>query len=278
MIKIVTDTLSDMPAELAGKLGVTLIPIYVHLGDETYQDSVDITPDEFFQKIEHISSPPQTSVPAPTFIASVFKKLSQEADEILAILSSSKISAMCSSALRAKGMVGGSCRIEVFDSLLTLAGEMFLVILAQEQVNKGASLDDTLKILRETLPKIHIRGVLDTLDYLSRGGRIGRAQTLAGGAVKTIPVIELKDGESYPSTRVRTRGQAIDNLVNFVRSFPHIEMLAIEEATTPEDARNITRRLGNIVPPEKLYINKFSAAVGAHTGPGALSVSLLEAS
>lgn len=277
MFKIVTDSLSDMPAELAGRLGITLLPVYIHLGDETYQDGMDITPEEFYQKLERVSSPPRTSVPGPGFIASIFKKLSQETNEILAIISSSKVSSMYRSAVQAKTAVNRECRIEIIDSLVILGGEMFLTVLAQEQLSKGASLDETVKVIKEAMPRIRVRGALGTLDYLRQGGRLGRAQPLAGGAVKTIPIIELKNGEAYPCTRVKTMGQAADHLVSFARSLSRVEMMSIEEATTSKDTDYIAGQLGDIVPPEKLYRGKFSAAVGAHTGPGAIALSIMEA-
>jgi DegV family protein with EDD domain len=116
----------------------------------------------------------------------------------------------------------------------------------------------------------------DTLEYLRRGGRIGKAQAFLGSLLKVNPVVGIKDGETFPIARPRNRAQAMDFLVNFVRGFSRIEAVAIEDATTPDDLQTLAERLKDVVPPERIYRSKVSPVVGTHVGPHVLAVAVLE--
>ena len=115
----------------------------------------------------------------------------------------------------------------------------------------------------------------DTLEYLKRGGRIGRAQALVGSMLRINPVLGIKDGEAYPFARERSRGRAMDYLYQFATSFPHIDEMAVEDATTPQDADKLVERLSAKFPKERIYRSKPSPVIGAHTGPGFLLVAVL---
>jgi DegV family protein with EDD domain len=275
MVKIVTDTLSDIPVELAEKLGISVVPLNVHFGDETYRDGIDLTTEEFYRKLETSDVFPKTSAPGAGLFVELFNKLAQETDEILAIMTSSKISAIYQSALQAKAMMEKKCHIEVIDSLQVLAGQMFLVLEAAEAALAGANLTKVTRVVKQAMPRIHIRAAFDTLEYLKRGGRIGKAQAFLGGLLKITPVLGFKDGEAYPYARVRSRSQAIDFLVNFAKGFSKIDRLAVEDATTPDEAESMVERLSDTLPKEHIYRTKFSPVIGTHVGPHVLAVSLL---
>ena len=164
MVKIVTDSLSDIPVKLAEKLGISVVPLNVHFGNETYRDGIDLTTEEFYQKLETSSVFPKTSAPGAGLFVELFNRLAQETDEILAIITSSKISAIYQSALQGKAMVEGKCRIEIIDSLQVLAGQMFLVLEAAEAALAGISLDKIASLVKQTMPRIHIRAAFDTLE------------------------------------------------------------------------------------------------------------------
>jgi len=122
-----------------------------------------------------------------------------------------------------------------------------------------------------------VRMSFDTMEYLRRGGRIGKAQAFLGGLLKVNPVMGVKDGAAFPIARPRSRPQAIDFLVNFVRGFDDVEAIALEDATTPDDLEALAERLKDIVPPERTYRSKVTPVVGTHVGPHVLAVSVLEA-
>jgi DegV family protein with EDD domain len=277
MVKVVTDSLSDITPQLAQELGITVVPLYVNFGDETYRDNVDLSTEEFYHKLETSKIHPTTSTVTPADFAELFTRLAEETKEILTIAASEKFSATYAAALQGKTMVGKDCRIEVIDSREAAGAQMLLVISAAKMAQSGASLDQIAEWVRRAIPRVHIRMAFDTLEYLRRGGRIGRAQAFLGGLLKVNPVLGIKDGETFPIARPRNRTQAMDFLVDFVKGFRWIESLAIEDATTPDDLQTLAERLKDVVPPECIYRSKVGPVVGTHVGPHVLAVVVLEA-
>jgi len=275
-VKVVTDSCSDITPQIAQEFGITVVPLYVQFGDETYRDNVDLTTEEFYRKLETSQIHPTTSTATPADFAEVFTKLADETKEILAITLSEKFSATYATALQGKTMVDKDCRIEVIDSNAGAGAQMLLVISAAKMAQSGANLDQIIDWLWRALPRVHIRMSFDTLEYLRRGGRIGKAQAFLGGLLKFNPVVGIKSGTTFPIARPRNRAQAINFLVNFVKEFNDVEALAIEDATTPDDLEILAGRLKNIVPAECIYRSKVSPVVGAHVGPHVLAVAVLE--
>jgi DegV family protein with EDD domain len=277
MVKIVTDSCSDISPQLAQELGITVVPLYIHFGQETYRDNIDLTTEEFYRKLQTSKVLPTTATVTPHFFAEVFNRLAKETKEILAITVSQKFSATYASALQGKAMVTGDCRVEVIDSRLGAGGQMLLAIYAAKKAQSGARLDDLIHLINQAIPRIHVCMSFDTLEYLRKGGRIGKAQAFLGSLLRVNPILGIKDGEAFPITRVRSRRQAIEFLVNFARSFQRVEALAVEDATTPDELEALIHRLRDLVPPERVYRSKVSPVVGTHVGPHVLGVSVLEA-
>ena len=277
MVKIVTDSCSDITPKLAEKLGITVVPLYVQFDEDVYRDNVDLTTEEFYHRIAQSKSIPTTSTVTPDFFFQLFSKLAEETKEILTITISENYSGTYGAALQGKTMVTKDCHIEVIDSRLALCAQMLLVISAAQMAQSGANLNEIAKWVRNAIPRIHSRMTFDTLEYLRRGGRIGKAQAFLGSLLKVNPILSIKDGDTFPVARTRNRAQARDFLVNFVNGFSHIEALAIEDATTPDELEVLAERLKNMVPPERLYRSKVSPVIGTHVGPHVLGVSVLEA-
>ena len=277
MVKVVTDSCSDITPQLAQELGITVVPLYVQFSNETYRDNVDLSTEEFYHKLETSKIHPITSTATPADFAKVFTELMEETKEILTITLSEKFSATCAAALQAKTMVKKDCRIEVIDSRAGAGAQMLLVILAAQMARAGANLDDIMDQVKKAIPRIHIRMTFDTLEYLRKGGRIGKAQAFLGGLLKVNPILGIKDGAAFPIARSRNRTQAMDLMVNFVKGFSQIETVAIEDATTPDDLQVLAERLKDVVPLERIYRSKVSPVVGTHVGPHVLAVAVLEA-
>ncbi len=276
MVKVVTDSCSDITPQLAREFGITVVPLYVNFGNETYRDNVDLTTEEFYHKLETSKIHPTTSTVPPADFAELFDKLAEETKEILAITPSDKFTATYAAALQSKTMVGKDYRIEVIDSRAGAGAQMLLVISAAKMAQSGANLDQIVDWVWRAIPRVHIRMSSDTLECLRRGGRIGKAQAFLGSLLKVNPVVEIKSGAIFPIARPRNRAQAMDLLVNFVKGFSDVEAVAIEDATTPDDLETLAERLKNVVPPERTYRSKVSPVVGAHVGPHALAVAVLE--
>ncbi len=274
-VKIITDSLGDVPSAVAKELGITTIPVYVIFGTESFRDGIDLTTEQFYDKLAHSKTLPTTSVPPLGTFVEAFDKLAKETDEILAITLSHKLSATHETASHAVELMKQKCRVEVVDSLGVAMAEGLIVIAAAKAAKAGDNLDEVVKLTRRNISRVEIRMAFDTLEYLKRGGRIGRAQTLLGSILRLHPVLGLKDGEAYPFAKKRSRAKAIDYLYNFAMGFSNIDEMAVEDATTPDEAEMLVERLSAKFPKERIYRTKVSPVLGAHAGPHVLSVAVL---
>ena len=273
-VKIVTDSVADLPPQVVKELGITVVPLNVRFGDKVYRDGIDLTTDEFYDKLAHSKVFPVTSVPSPATFAETYDKLAKETDEILAIIVSSKLSGTYDVAVQSIGLMKRKCRVEVIDSQWATMAQGFIVMAAARAARAGANLDEVAAIVRRNISRVDFRAAFDTLEYLRRGGRIGRAQAFLGSVLKVNPIITLKDGVVEPAGRTRSRAKAIDYLYNFAMSYSCIEEMAVEDATTPDEADMLVERLSSKFPKEQIYRSKVSPALGTHAGPGLLLVAV----
>lgn len=276
-VKIVTDTLSDITSDLAGELGVTVVPLYVRFGEEVFRDRVEMTTEEFYRRLASESTLPSTTQPTPKDFLDVYEKLAKETDEILVITISSKLSGTYKSAQQAKDMFEGKCRIEIVDSLTVAMGQGLIVIAAVKAAQGGANLDKVVEVARSAVSRSHLIAYFDTLKYLAKGGRIGKAENMLGSMLSVKPILTIKDGEMAPLTRVRSVNAGLDYMYNTVASFTNIEGIAVEHATTPEYTNKLVERLRERFPREHIYQTVISPVVGTYGGPGAFALTFLEA-
>ena len=274
-VKIVTDSVADLPAQVVNELGVTIVPLNVRFGTEVYRDGVDLTAEQFYDRLTHSKILPVTSVPSPGSFAEAYDKLAEEADEILAIVVSAKLSGTYEVALQSIGLMKRKCRVEVIDSQFGAVAEGLVVIAAAKTANNGASLDEVIDVTQKTIPRVDMRAAFDTLEYLKRGGRIGKAQAFLGSMLNVNPIITLKGGVVEPAGRMRSRAKAIDYLYTFAMSYSHIEEMAIEDAACPDEAEALVERLGLKFPKERIYRSRTTPVIGTHTGPGLLLIAIL---
>lgn len=277
MVKIVTDSLSDITSDMAEGLGITVVPLTVLFGRESFLDRVTITTDEFYHRLTHGDIWPTTTQPPPSVFADVYNKLAEETNEILVITLSSKLSGTYESALNARGSVQKECRIEVIDSLTVAMGLGLVVITAAKAAQAGASLDEVVDLVNKALLRSHFIVYFDTLKYLAKGGRIGKAKGLLGAMLSIKQILTVKDGEMSPVTRARSLAAGMNYLYNSVAGIPHIEALAVEHTTSPDEADKLAERLSSIVPKERIYRSTVSPVLGTHGGPNAVAVTVLEA-
>lgn len=276
-VKVVTDSLSDITSDMAEGLGVTLVPLTVFFGHEAFLDRVTISTDDFYRRLIHGNVWPTTTQPPPKDFADVYDKLAEETDEILVITLSSKLSGTYQSAIGAKDMLTKKCRVEVIDSLTVVMGLGLVVIAAATEAQKGTSLDDMVKFVHRAIERSHFIAYFDTLKYLAKGGRIGRAQGLLGSMLSIKPILTIKEGEMSPVTRLRSQAAGMDYLYNFVTGFPKIELLAVEHTTLPDEADKLVERLSQSYPSEIIYRSTVSPVLGTYAGPNAIAVTVLEA-
>jgi len=274
-VAIVTDSVADLPPQVAEELGITVVPLVVRFGTDLYRDGLDLSPDQFYERLRTSKALPATSVPPPVAYADVYDKLAEKTNEILVITLTSKLSATYQVALQAVGLMNKKARVEVMDSQWAIMAQGFIVIAAAKAAQSGASLDEVLDVARHTMQRVDMYAAFDTLEYLERGGRIGKAQAFLGSLLKVNPIIGLKDGEVYPLGRERSRAKAIDHLYNLAASFGNVEGLAVEYAIDLDEANRLMQRLHSKYPQIPIYLSRTSPVIGTHTGPGLIVVSVL---
>jgi DegV family protein with EDD domain len=276
MVKLVTDSASDLPPEFEKELDVTVVPLKIQFNNETFKDRVDLSAEDFYGRLERSSILPSTAAPGPGIFAEVFDELASKGNEILGVFVSRKLSATYDAALQGIKLMKKKCRVEIADSMSGILGEGILVIEAAKRAKTGAKLDELVNFLSEIIPKIHVRVTLDTLEYLARGGRIGKVQALLGSVLKMNPILGLKDGVAFPAARVRSRAKATEWLIEFVSNFRKIKAMGVEYGTNVAEAKAFAASLSSLFPKATMYMSNVSPVIGTHTGPNLLSVTVLE--
>jgi len=274
-VKIVTDSVADLPAQVVDELGITVIPVLLRFGEELYRDGIDMTTDQFYDRLKQSKFLPSTSVPAPVAFAETYDKLAEETDEILVITVTSRLSGIHDVASQSVGLMKRKCRVEVIDSQWAVMPQGFIVIRAAQAAQAGARFDEVLDTVHSTIPRVDMRAAFDTLEYLKKGGRIGRAAALMGSLLRVNPLITLKDGVVEPAGRTRSRAKAMDILYDFAAGYSNIEEMAVEAAACPDDADLLVERLGALFPKERIYRTRTTPVIGTHTGPGLLLLAIL---
>jgi len=274
-VAIVTDSVADLPPQVAEELGITVVPLVVRFGTDLYRDSLDLSPDQFYSKLRASKVLPATSVPPPGAFADAYNKLAEKTNQIVVTSVTSKLSATYQVALQAVGLMKKQCRVEVLDSQWAVMAQGFITIAAAKAARAGASLDEVLDVARHTMRRVDMLAAFDTLEYLERGGRIGKAQAFLGSLLKVNPIISIKDGEVHPLARERSRAKAIDYLYNYVTNFGNVEGLAVEYATDLDEAKRLVQRFQSKYSQVPIYLTRTSPVIGTHTGPGLIIISVL---
>ena len=274
-VKIVTDSSADLPPALIKELNITVVPLYVRFGDAVYRDRVDITEEEFYQRLVRDPVHPSTIQPSPQDFAAVYDKFCKEGHTVVSIHISNKLSGTCNSALQAREKLDKSCQVEVIDSEQLSMGLGLNVIEAATLAQKGASVTDIVERVKQTIPRINILGLLDTLKFLLIGGRIGKAKALLGSILNVKPILTIKGGEVMPVGQVRSRAKGIEKLVEFASAGKKIQDLAVAYNTTPDEAKTLQERLCSIYK-GPIRLSKIGPMLGVHMGPNVLIVAYRE--
>jgi DegV family protein with EDD domain len=274
-VRIITDSVSDILPPIAEEFGITVIPLNVVFGNEIYRDGIDLTTEDFYRRLEGSQTLPTTSTPSLQAFIELYEKLAEETDEILVITISRKLSATGEAALKAVESVQKECRIEVLPSQWAMMGEGLLVIAAAKAAQAGARLDELIRLTERNITRVGMRIAFDTLEYLKRGGRIGKAKALLGSVLKINPILGIKEGEVFPFGQERSRGKAIQRLYDFITGYSHIEGLAVEDATTPDEADALVEWVRTVYPDIPIYRSKVSPVIGTNVGPRVIGVAVL---
>jgi len=274
-IAIVTDSTAYIPENLRAQYNISVAPQQLIWGTETFRDGVDITPTQFYQRLRVDKVNPKTSQASPGTLKEVFNHALKSADAVLAILISSGVSQTFNSANVAKADMPGA-QIEVVDSRMIAMALGFICIAAAKAAAEGKSLAEVKKLAEDSIAKVGVVFVVDTLDYLHRGGRIGGAQRLIGNALNVKPVLELRDGRVEPLERVRTKKKAVDYMIGYIADRVAGKsrlQLATLHADAEAEARELLDTASKRLNPVETVLTEVSPVVGTHTGPGTVGLA-----
>jgi len=276
VVRIVTDSTADLTPEQQRAAGITVVPLNVHFGDEVFRDHVDLSTDEFFRRLKASPQLPRTSQPSVGAFEEAYRSLRQGGDEIVSVHLSSKVSGTYNSALMAAQSVGEG-KIDVVDSLSTSMALGFIALEGAKLARAGRDRQAVAECLRGLVPKARVICVVDTLTYLERGGRIGKARALLGSLLNVKPILQLKDGEVVPLGRARGRPQALNRLVELLERDGKVSQLAIMHGAAHTDAEQLRERVASSYPSVDIQLTEIGAVLGTHTGPGVIGFTYLVA-
>ena len=278
-VRIVTDSTADLPPEICRELDITVVPLTVNFSDAGYRDGVDLSADEFYRKLIASDKLPTTSQPSAGAFGEAYKDVAKDTDEILSIHISGKLSQTYNSARLAASVMEGSCNIQVMDSLQVSMGLGCIVMAAARAARDGASMEDLQQLVSKMMPETRTFALLETLEYLAKGGRIGKVQAYLGNSLrplaifKVIPIVEVRGGEVHPLARVRTRRKGLDRLLTEASSASGITMAGVAYSTSRQEAESVLERLRPLVSSGNLVLSRFGPVLGTHIGPGALGLA-----
>jgi len=277
-MKIITDSTADLPKELIIKHNVGIVPLTIHLGDRSWKDYYDVEPDEYYGLLRKSSAFPTTSQPTPQHFIDTYSPFVEKGEPILSIHLSSKLSGVFQSALLARSQFPGAM-IEVVDSLQASFALSILVVICAETANRGASLREVAHVAREVGPQIETYFSVDSLEYLRRGGRIGKAQAFLGTLMKIKPLLKVMNGEVQPIEKIRTRDRLLNRFVELVElaTQEHSQLLmAVGESDNAEVMTDLLNRLERIPGISLMFRGKLGGVITSHTGPGALGIAYVK--
>ena len=272
-IKVVTDSGSDLPLELAKELDITVVPVYIYFGDKAYKDWVDIEPDELYKRLVEGQVYPTTSQPMPTDFAKAYSDLSQDADAIVSIHLPTKVSGTYNAALQGVEIAKPKCEVHVVDSFSISVGLALITMAAARVAKAGGKLTEVLEETKKAISQTQIRGLLETLQYLLKGGRVTKAKALVGTLLNVKPILTVRDGEIIQAGMARSYTKGIEQLFQFVKNYPKLQEVAIVHSTVPEEANALKNIIAPIIGEEHIQMSRLGAGLGVHGGPGTLIVA-----
>jgi DegV family protein with EDD domain len=275
VVRIVTDSTAAIPAADQRAMAITVVPLNVHFGDQVFRDG-DLTEAEFFARLKAAPRLPTTSQPSVGAFEEAFSGLVQAGHEVISIHLSARLSGTFAAAQMAAAAVDGE-RITVMDSRTVAMAMGFIVQEAARLAQQGAPRPAIAQRVEQLIPRAHVICTIDTLTYLERGGRIGRAQALLGALLNVKPLLALTDGEVVPLGRARSRAQALDRMVDVLQRDGKLSHLAVLHGAAEAEAVRLRERVVSRYPELTIPLAEIGPVIGTHTGPGVIGFTYLTA-
>ncbi|HSW10496.1 MAG TPA: DegV family protein [Bacillota bacterium] len=277
-VKIVTDSVCDLPERLIEQHRITVVPALVHFGVEQYRDRVEISVQEFMRRLPLAKTPPKTSQPPPGAFLEVYEEATKDGSSVVSIHVSSRMSGTYQSAMVARSMLADR-DIEVYDSQLGSMGQGWMVLAAAREALAGKGKQEILATVARVGSRMRTLIVVDTLEYLARNGRVGRAQAWLGGMLRVKPILTVVDGVIEPLEKVLGGQRVLDRLVELVHEGldrGQRAALGIIHAEAEEQASRLKEKLEKLFKFEEVVIAETGPAIAANVGPGAYGVMLYQ--
>jgi DegV family protein with EDD domain len=274
-ILVVTDSSSSLPEDLVRELDIRIIPLWLIWDNQCFQDGVDIDPHTFYQRLRTSKSLPSSTQPSAEEFKDFFLSLADDCSGIVNVLASSKISGTVDSAEAAKEFVPG-IQVRVVDSLFSAMGEGLVAVAAARAAAAGQSIEEVVTVAENTRDHTHLLFVVDTLEYLHKGGRIGGAKRLLGTALNIKPILHFEDGTIQPLSQTRTKKKGIDELLDIAEELLGSKKMAeaaVVHVDCLEEGKSLAEKVKERFNPPLVHLSDVSPVVGTHVGPGALGLA-----
>jgi len=276
-VRVVTDSLADIPPSLMKGLDISVVPCIVHFGNKSYRDKMDLTMEDFHRLLAANPKPPTTSNPAPGAFEDVFTRLAKTTDQIISIHVGSELSGTWNAARLAAESVKQNFPVDirVFDSQQLSMAQGWLVILAARLAAKGMNLADIYAAVEAARPRARIIAMLDTLEYAERSGRLRKSAVKVGSMLNVKPLLSLTGGEVVPIGAARTQNGALERLTEMAVEMGLPDEASIVHCYSEVLARRLKRLLMEHMPEDRITISETGPVSGAHVGPGAVCIAWL---
>ncbi len=274
-VLVVTDSACDLTEELAAGNSITVVPLTIRFGDEEFVDRQDLSPEDFWRRCKGVEKLPETAAPAPGAFRTAFEAAADAgASGVLCLTISGGVSATYQSACTGAEQVRARLPIEVIDTRSLTMGQGLLAVDAAEAAREGASLEELAARVRRNMEQTRVYGVVDTLEHLQKGGRIGGAAALVGSLLSIKPVIQVKEGVVEQESRQRTRIRSLEYLAGKVKGDAPLDRLAVASGAA-EDIGVLLSMLQDVEVAHPMITTDLGPVVGTHAGPGAIGVCYL---
>lgn len=278
-IALVTDSTAYIPGEIAGKYNITVTPQVLIWGEETFQDGVDIMPDEFYRRLQGAKVMPTTSQVSIVTMQTTFQSLVDQGFDVLGIFISARLSGTIQSAVQAKDLMGNAGqKVSLVDSQSTAMALGFQVLAVARALEKGAGLKECVSLAEEGHKHTGVYFAVDTLEFLHRGGRIGGAQRFIGSVLNMKPILTLKEGRVEGIERIRTKTKAHERILELVaeqvKGKSNVRIATLH-ANAVEDAKSLVARATDQLKPVETIFTEVSPVVGTHAGPGTVGLAYM---
>jgi DegV family protein with EDD domain len=275
-IRVVTDSTCDLPASTIAKYDIKVLPLYINVGEQEFLDGIDITREEFYEKLPDFPMHPTTAVPSPLKFKAIYDALAEEgATDIISIHISEALSAMVNVA-RAAAQETISAVIHVIDGGQLSLGTGFLVEKAAELAAKGSTMNEILDALNSQKMRTHVFAALDTLEFLKRSGRMNRWMSNLGSLLQIKPILTMHNGQPG-NEKVRTREKAMKRIVEMLEAVGRIERVALVHTNAPDRLADLRKLASRLLPKGDLMTEDITPVIGAHIGPGAAGFAVVTA-